>query len=85
MKCFRTFESKLWQVKQSSEWIVHTSLFLQIHVTRCFFHSEEPSDEYQTDYDEEAVESALSDFDEFTPGSESREGEESVDTSETVR
>lgn len=40
--------------------------------------SEEPSDEYQTDYDEEAVESALSDFEAFTPGSEHTEGEETV-------
>uniref|UniRef100_A0A3Q1EXV6 lysophospholipase n=2 Tax=Acanthochromis polyacanthus TaxID=80966 RepID=A0A3Q1EXV6_9TELE len=38
--------------------------------------SEELSDEYQTDYDEEAVESALSDFEAFAPGSEHTEGEE---------
>uniref|UniRef100_A0A3P9PFL1 lysophospholipase n=1 Tax=Poecilia reticulata TaxID=8081 RepID=A0A3P9PFL1_POERE len=43
---------------------------------------DEPSDEYQTDYDEDAVESALSDFEAFTPGSEHTEGEE---TAETVR
>lgn len=47
--------------------------------------SEELSDEYQTDYDEEAVESALSDFEAFTPGSEYTEGEETADTAETVR
>uniref|UniRef100_A0A673BN17 Patatin-like phospholipase domain containing 7b n=1 Tax=Sphaeramia orbicularis TaxID=375764 RepID=A0A673BN17_9TELE len=45
---------------------------------------EELSDEYQTDYDEEAVESALSDFEAFTPGSEHTEGEETADTAETV-
>ncbi|XP_069557612.1 patatin-like phospholipase domain-containing protein 7 [Brachyistius frenatus] len=44
---------------------------------------EEPSDEYQTDYDEEAVESALSDFEAFTAGSEQTEGEETADTAET--
>uniref|UniRef100_A0A8C4IBA1 lysophospholipase n=1 Tax=Dicentrarchus labrax TaxID=13489 RepID=A0A8C4IBA1_DICLA len=44
----------------------------------------ELSDEYQTDYDEEAVESALSDFEGFTPGSEYTEGEETADTAETV-
>uniref|UniRef100_A0A8D3D8M5 lysophospholipase n=1 Tax=Scophthalmus maximus TaxID=52904 RepID=A0A8D3D8M5_SCOMX len=44
----------------------------------------ELSDEYQTDYDEEAVESALSDFEVFTPGSEQTEGEETADTAETV-
>uniref|UniRef100_A0A672HEZ4 lysophospholipase n=1 Tax=Salarias fasciatus TaxID=181472 RepID=A0A672HEZ4_SALFA len=42
------------------------------------------SDEYQTDYDEEAVESALSDFEAFTQGSEHTEGEETADTAETV-
>uniref|UniRef100_A0A8D3CAS2 lysophospholipase n=1 Tax=Scophthalmus maximus TaxID=52904 RepID=A0A8D3CAS2_SCOMX len=46
--------------------------------------NEELSDEYQTDYDEEAVESALSDFEVFTPGSEQTEGEETADTAETV-
>lgn len=46
--------------------------------------SEELSDEYQTDYDEEAVESALSDFEAFTAGSEYTEGEETADTAETV-
>uniref|UniRef100_A0A8C4I8X5 lysophospholipase n=1 Tax=Dicentrarchus labrax TaxID=13489 RepID=A0A8C4I8X5_DICLA len=46
--------------------------------------NEELSDEYQTDYDEEAVESALSDFEGFTPGSEYTEGEETADTAETV-
>uniref|UniRef100_A0A3B4XUP8 lysophospholipase n=1 Tax=Seriola lalandi dorsalis TaxID=1841481 RepID=A0A3B4XUP8_SERLL len=45
---------------------------------------EELSDEYQTDYDEEAVESAMSDFEAFTPGSEQTEGEETADTAETV-
>ncbi|TMS03774.1 Patatin-like phospholipase domain-containing protein 7 [Larimichthys crocea] len=45
--------------------------------------NEELSDEYQTDYDEEAVESALSDFEAFTPGSEYTEGEETADTAET--
>ncbi|KAF0033557.1 hypothetical protein F2P81_013623 [Scophthalmus maximus] len=45
--------------------------------------NEELSDEYQTDYDEEAVESALSDFEVFTPGSEQTEGEETADTAET--
>ncbi|KAM9744627.1 patatin-like phospholipase domain-containing protein 7 [Menidia menidia] len=44
---------------------------------------EEPSDDYQTDYDEEAVESALSDLEAFTPGSEHTEGEETADTGET--
>ncbi|XP_037535877.1 patatin-like phospholipase domain-containing protein 7 [Nematolebias whitei] len=44
---------------------------------------EELSDEYQTDYDEEAVESALSDLEAFTPGSEHTEGEETADTAET--
>lgn len=41
------------------------------------------SDEYQTDYDEEVVESALSDFEAFTAGSEYTEGEETADTAET--
>lgn len=44
---------------------------------------EELSDEYQTDYDEEAVESALSDFEAFNAGSEYTEGEETADTAET--
>ncbi|XP_071754553.2 patatin-like phospholipase domain-containing protein 7 [Centroberyx gerrardi] len=44
---------------------------------------EELSDEYQTDYDEEAVESALSDFDMSNPNSEYTEGEETADTAET--
>ncbi|XP_072243295.1 patatin-like phospholipase domain-containing protein 7 isoform X1 [Leuresthes tenuis] len=44
---------------------------------------EDPSDEYQTDYDEEAVESALSDYEAFTPCSENTEGEETADTAET--
>ncbi|XP_028312892.1 patatin-like phospholipase domain-containing protein 7 isoform X2 [Gouania willdenowi] len=47
------------------------------------FIDEEISDEYQTDYDEEAVESALSDFEAFTQGSEHTEGEETGDTAET--
>lgn len=46
--------------------------------------SEVLSDEYQTDYDEEVVESALSDFEAFTAGSEYTEGEETADTAETV-
>ncbi|XP_026177626.1 patatin-like phospholipase domain-containing protein 7 isoform X1 [Mastacembelus armatus] len=41
--------------------------------------NEEPSDEYQTDYDEEAVESALSDFEAVNAGSEQTEGEETAD------
>lgn len=45
---------------------------------------EELSDDYQTDYDEEAVESALSDYEAFNHGSEHTEGEETVDTFETV-
>ncbi|XP_015235409.1 PREDICTED: patatin-like phospholipase domain-containing protein 7 [Cyprinodon variegatus] len=45
---------------------------------------EEPSDEYQTDYDEEAVESALSDFEAFAPGSEHTEGEETAETDEEI-
>uniref|UniRef100_A0A8C7GET2 lysophospholipase n=1 Tax=Oncorhynchus kisutch TaxID=8019 RepID=A0A8C7GET2_ONCKI len=42
----------------------------------------ELSDEYQTDYDEEAIESALSDFDMSNPnsGAEHTEGEETADT-----
>lgn len=48
---------------------------------------EELSDEYQTDYDEDAVESALSDYEAFTPGSEhteeEEEEEETADTAET--
>ncbi|KAM4616108.1 patatin-like phospholipase domain-containing protein 7 isoform 1-T2 [Polymixia lowei] len=44
---------------------------------------EELSDEYQTDYDEEAVESALSDFEMSNPNSEHTEGEETADTGET--
>lgn len=53
-----------------------------------FVRLEELSDEYQTDYDEEAVESALSDYEAFTPGSEhteEEEEEETADTAETVR
>uniref|UniRef100_A0A3Q3E7A0 lysophospholipase n=1 Tax=Labrus bergylta TaxID=56723 RepID=A0A3Q3E7A0_9LABR len=46
--------------------------------------NEELSDEYQTDYDEEAVESALSDYEAFNAGSEYTEGEETADTAETV-
>uniref|UniRef100_A0A3Q2YJ86 lysophospholipase n=1 Tax=Hippocampus comes TaxID=109280 RepID=A0A3Q2YJ86_HIPCM len=42
-------------------------------------------EDYQTDYDEEAVESPLSDFETFMPGGEYTEGEETVDTAETVR
>ncbi|XP_033181006.1 patatin-like phospholipase domain-containing protein 7 isoform X1 [Mastacembelus armatus] len=41
--------------------------------------NEEPSDEYQTDYDEEAVESALSDFEAVNAGSQQTEGEETAD------
>lgn len=54
------------------------------HIVSSCLSSEELSDEYQTDYDEEAVESALSDFEAFTPGSEQTEGEETADTAETV-
>ena len=54
------------------------------HVVLSCLPSEEMSDEYQTDYDEEAVESALSDFEAFTAGSEQTEGEETADTAETV-
>ncbi|XP_056275978.1 patatin-like phospholipase domain-containing protein 7 [Pseudoliparis swirei] len=43
---------------------------------------EEPSDDNQTDYDDEAVESALSDFEAFAAGSEHTE-EETGDTVET--
>ncbi|XP_077377015.1 patatin-like phospholipase domain-containing protein 7 [Festucalex cinctus] len=43
---------------------------------------DELSEDYQTDYDEEAVES-LSDFETFLPGGEYTEGEETVDTAET--
>ncbi|RVE68651.1 hypothetical protein OJAV_G00093920 [Oryzias javanicus] len=46
--------------------------------------SEDISDEYQTDYDEEAVESALSDFEAFTPGSEHTEGEDTAETDEEL-
>lgn len=52
-----------------------------------FVRLEELSDEYQTDYDEEAVESAMSDYEAFTPGSEhteEEEEEETADTAETV-
>lgn len=52
-----------------------------------FVRLEELSDEYQTDYDEEAVESALSDYEAFIPGSEhteEEEEEETADTAETV-
>ncbi|MEQ2315683.1 hypothetical protein AMECASPLE_024930, partial [Ameca splendens] len=41
---------------------------------------EELSDEYQTDYDEEAVESALSDFEAFTPAGEHTDEEETAET-----
>lgn len=46
----------------------------------------ELSDDYQTDYDEEARESALSDFDMSNPnsGAEHTEGEETADTADTV-
>ncbi|XP_068506239.1 patatin-like phospholipase domain-containing protein 7 isoform X2 [Syngnathus scovelli] len=44
---------------------------------------EELSEDYQTDYDEEAVESPLSDFETFMPGSRYTEGEEIGDTAET--
>ncbi|KAJ8413821.1 hypothetical protein AAFF_G00064190 [Aldrovandia affinis] len=40
--------------------------------------------DYQTDYDEEAVESALSDFDLSNPNSEHTEGEETADTDEEL-
>lgn len=45
----------------------------------------ELSDDYQTDYDEEARESALSDFDMSNPnsGAEHTEGEETADTADT--
>uniref|UniRef100_A0A3P9L6A5 lysophospholipase n=1 Tax=Oryzias latipes TaxID=8090 RepID=A0A3P9L6A5_ORYLA len=46
--------------------------------------SEEISDECQTDYDEEAVESALSDFEAFTPGSEHTEGDDTAETDEEL-
>ncbi|XP_033828279.1 patatin-like phospholipase domain-containing protein 7 [Periophthalmus magnuspinnatus] len=45
---------------------------------------EELSDEYQTDYDEETVESALSDYEAFTAGSEHTEGEETAETDEEI-
>uniref|UniRef100_A0A8C7RIY6 lysophospholipase n=1 Tax=Oncorhynchus mykiss TaxID=8022 RepID=A0A8C7RIY6_ONCMY len=47
-----------------------------------FLSPSELSDEYQTDYDEEAIESALSDFDMSNPnsGAEHTEGEETADT-----
>ncbi|XP_077457312.1 patatin-like phospholipase domain-containing protein 7 [Stigmatopora argus] len=44
---------------------------------------EELSEEYQTDYDEEALESPLSDSESFLPGGDHTEGEETVDTAET--
>ncbi|KAK5931794.1 hypothetical protein CgunFtcFv8_003561 [Champsocephalus gunnari] len=44
---------------------------------------EELSDDCQTDYDEEALESALSDYEAFTQGSEHTEEEETADTAET--
>ncbi|XP_061585665.1 patatin-like phospholipase domain-containing protein 7 isoform X2 [Cololabis saira] len=44
---------------------------------------EELSDEYQTDYEEEAGESAPSDLEPFLPGSEHTEGEDTADTAET--
>ncbi|XP_077600374.1 patatin-like phospholipase domain-containing protein 7 [Stigmatopora nigra] len=44
---------------------------------------EELSEEYQTDYDEEALESPLSDSESFLPGGDQTEGEETVDTAET--
>uniref|UniRef100_A0A8C6M3B6 lysophospholipase n=1 Tax=Nothobranchius furzeri TaxID=105023 RepID=A0A8C6M3B6_NOTFU len=40
----------------------------------------EQSDEYQTDYDEEAVESALSDLEGFAPSSEQTDGDETAET-----
>ncbi|XP_029915236.1 patatin-like phospholipase domain-containing protein 7 isoform X2 [Myripristis murdjan] len=46
---------------------------------------EELSDEYQTDYDEEAVESALSDFEMSNPNSEYTEGEETAETDEEIQ
>lgn len=46
---------------------------------------EEVSDEYQTDYDEEAAESALSDFEAFPAGSEHTEGEETAETDEDIQ
>ncbi|XP_076005517.1 patatin-like phospholipase domain-containing protein 7 [Genypterus blacodes] len=45
---------------------------------------EELSDEYQTDYDEDAVESALSDYEAFNPNSELTEEEETADTADTA-
>lgn len=61
------------------------SLPLSLFIFLLVFFLEELSDEYQTDYDEEAVESALSDYEAFNHGSEHTEGEETVDTVETVR
>ncbi|XP_015827323.3 patatin-like phospholipase domain-containing protein 7 [Nothobranchius furzeri] len=46
--------------------------------------NEEQSDEYQTDYDEEAVESALSDLEGFAPSSEQTDGDETAETDEEV-
>lgn len=45
----------------------------------------ELSDEYQTDYDEEVVDSALSDFEAFQQGSEHTEGEETAETDEEIQ
>lgn len=61
------------------------TLYIPLSLFVCLFFLEELSDEYQTDYDEEAVESALSDYEAFNHGSEHTEGEETVDTVETVR
>ncbi|KAM8865714.1 patatin-like phospholipase domain-containing protein 7 isoform 1-T1 [Synchiropus picturatus] len=47
--------------------------------------SHEESDDYQTDYDEEAVESALSDYEALTAGSEHTEGEETAETDEEIQ
>ncbi|XP_072288778.1 patatin-like phospholipase domain-containing protein 7 [Eucyclogobius newberryi] len=54
----------------------------RIEPVKCL--EEELSDECQTDYDEELVESALSDFEAFTAGSEFTEGEETGETDEEI-
>ncbi|XP_056129424.1 patatin-like phospholipase domain-containing protein 7 [Lampris incognitus] len=52
-------------------------------VKTALVNAEDFSDEYQTDYDDDAVESALSDFEMSNPKSEHTEGEETADTAET--
>lgn len=63
------------KVKNHNLQSIHCICLLTLH---CFLLPDES--DYQTDYDEEAVESALSDMEMYSRSGEHTEGEETADT-----